>query len=637
MWSLYSTNFDKEEYLKPLTFSNGKTQEDVVKEIIDAIKEGYKVIFIKGVCGTGKSAIALNLAKEMGRASIVVPVKNLQKQYEDDYTSKKYLLKNGQKLKMRVMTGRANHLCPFLKERADESRVEKEEKNSVLVDFEDGKSYSSKKDDSCDCSQLPCKIEIKEKNIKKIREYLKENPRVELGEFANIHKVRRMSISPICPYWSPIVPSEIDLDLDADCRDYLGLNNKKFTIYQRKPGCGYYDQFKAYLDADVLIFNSLKYQLETVMDRKPATDVEIIDECDEFLDSFSNDEKINFNRLNFALGMLFPKDEKTNRIIDKLINLSKEGLKDKKIEEHVLNDEIIPLTNTKILDLLRCFLDSDLMECVECDEENYCYHVDKVARMFKDFFKETYVSFYKEEKDLIARVVTTNLEKRFKELLDKNRVIVMMSGTIHSKEVLKNIFGLSEFKIIEAETNLPGKITKKKTGLEINCRYSNFQKGDVTREEYLLSLAECIKQAEKPVLVHVNAFKDIPSEQEAEKYNLNIITRENLRELQKEDNAGGQVKKFKQKEIDILYSTTCNRGVDFPGSICNSIILTKYPYPNVSSPFWRILKRTKPFYYNSFYMDKASREFLQRIYRGLRSNEDHIYLLSPDSRVFDLI
>src|SRR3989344_4838509 len=74
--------------LAPLQFSNGKTQEDVVNEIKDAIKEGCKVIFLHGMCGTGKSAIALNLAAEIGRASIVVPVKYLQSQYEVDYTEK---------------------------------------------------------------------------------------------------------------------------------------------------------------------------------------------------------------------------------------------------------------------------------------------------------------------------------------------------------------------------------------------------------------------------------------------------------------------------------------------------------------------------------------------------------------------
>ncbi len=641
MWSLYSNKSDKQEYLKPLTFSNEKTQEDIVKEIIKTINQGCKVIFIKGVCGTGKSAIALNLAKEIGRASIVVPIKNLQKQYEDDYTNKKYLLKDGQKLKMKIMTGRANHLCPYLKENLQKFSIGKTEKNSKLSDFNDEKNYNKIKnnsqDNSCNNPQLPCKIEIKEKNIKKIKEYLKENPKIQLTEFTNIHHVKRMSIAPICPYWSPIVPSEIDLNLEANCKTYLGLNNRKFTIYQRKQGCRYYDQFNAYLNADILLFNSQKYKLETIMDRKPATDIEIIDECDEFLDNFANSEKINFNRLNFALGALFSEDEKTNKTISTLIKLTKEILEDKKIKQSILKKEISHIKNTKILELLKYFSDFEIMENSEADEENYCYHLDKIARIFKDFFNETYVSFYSEEKDLVARIVTTNLEKKFKELLDKNKIIVMMSGTIHSENVLKNIFGLSNFKIIEAETKFPGKITKKKTNFEINCRYDNFQKGKVTREQYLLALEECIKQAEKPALVHVIAFKDLPTEQEAKKYNLNIMTREKLRQLQKEDDIGQQANNFKKGKIDILYSTKCNRGVDFPGNTCNSIILTKYPYPNVSSLFWRILKKTKPQYYSSFYTDKANREFLQRIYRGLRTSKDHIFLLSPDSRVFGLI
>jgi hypothetical protein len=46
MWSLYQEN----KYLKPLTFSNGKNQEDVVKEVLNEIKENKKIIFIKGVC-----------------------------------------------------------------------------------------------------------------------------------------------------------------------------------------------------------------------------------------------------------------------------------------------------------------------------------------------------------------------------------------------------------------------------------------------------------------------------------------------------------------------------------------------------------------------------------------------------------
>src|SRR3989344_2918027 len=106
MWNLY----EKEKFLEPLKFSNGKTQEEVVKETLDTIKAGHKIIFIHGMCGTGKSAIALNIAREIGKTSIVVPGKNLQAQYKRDYEGDKYLLKNNkEKLKISIITGRNNH------------------------------------------------------------------------------------------------------------------------------------------------------------------------------------------------------------------------------------------------------------------------------------------------------------------------------------------------------------------------------------------------------------------------------------------------------------------------------------------------------------------------------------------------
>src|SRR5690348_2253953 len=61
-WSLYS----KDSFLEPLKFSNGKTQEDIVKEVVELVKAGNKIIFIHGFCGTGKSAIALNIARVLG-------------------------------------------------------------------------------------------------------------------------------------------------------------------------------------------------------------------------------------------------------------------------------------------------------------------------------------------------------------------------------------------------------------------------------------------------------------------------------------------------------------------------------------------------------------------------------------------
>ena len=195
MWSLY----ENKKRLEPLIFSNGKSQDDIVKEVLDAIKSGNKIIFIKGVCGTGKSAIALNIAKELGRASIVVPIKNLQKQYEDDYTGKKYILRdNGEKLKIKVIKGRQNFSCPFMKE----NNV-KEEKNSTLnifdSPFKKQQSWKLPADESCDNSLLPCKIEINKKNEKKIREYLKMNEKIK--DNLSLNFVRRMSIAPVCRHY----------------------------------------------------------------------------------------------------------------------------------------------------------------------------------------------------------------------------------------------------------------------------------------------------------------------------------------------------------------------------------------------------------------------------------------------------
>jgi len=644
MWSLYENNKE----LKPLVFSNGKTQEDIVSEVIKSVKNGDKVIFIRGVCGTGKSAIALNIAKELGKASIVVPVKALQKQYEDDYMNKKYLLKeNGEKLKIEVITGRSNHICPFLKENdidINEDNKDKKEQDTNIFDFSNGLKIHKKEEiknikdssqqvNSCDNFFLPCKIEIKPKNFRKIQQYLKKNNKVDLRNFNSIMDVRRMSIAPICPYWSPIVPSTINLDLEANKKSYKGTEEIENIIYKRKNGCGYYDQFNCYVDADVIIFNSQKYKIESSMNRKPATEVEIIDECDEFLDSFSNYKRINLDRLNMALGSLFTDSERVQGIINELIKLTNKIIDEKKNDDS--SEDIIHIKETEVLSLLKYFLNSDFMSNVECDEENYCYNVLETAMTFEDFLDETFLSFQKEEKDIIIKLITINLEKRFKELLDKNKVFVMMSGTIHSEKVLKDIFGISDFKVIEAETNMPGTITEKRTGQELDCRYENFRTGRITREKYLLALERCVKEAEKPLLVHVNSFNDLPSEYEKEKYGLSLLNQEKLKKLQDEDSFGENVKKFKDKDIDILYSTKCNRGVDFPGDVCKSIILTKYPYPNVKALFWKILKKNKPLQYNEFYVDKAKREFLQRIYRGLRSQNDHIFLLSPDIRVFN--
>ena len=638
VWSLY----EKGKFLKPLKFSNGKTQEDVVKETIQAIKQGERIIFIHGKCGTGKSAIALNIARELGKTSVVVPSKALQQQYKRDYEENKYILDNKKnKLKISVITGRNNHICKFIQDNKDAIPSQRKEVNSKLYDIFEGRREKLKelilKDLSADNKNIPCKIEIKEKNSQRIREYLKQNKKINPRNFEKISDVKRMSIAPVCPYWSPVVPEEYEIkNLDhKDKIKYRGLQGKNFFFYKRKPGCGFYEQFNSYIDSDIIVFNSLKYKLESALNRKPMTEVEIIDECDEFLDSFSNQRSINIERLQNSLSHAIVHDEENFQIIHEMNEILNHIKKNGNINRLIRNREIIELKKTGLYDLFRIFLkNSEFMN--EIDEESYVYDVESTVRIFEGFMEETYVLFEKREDNLIANIVTINLAKKFKEMINKNKIIILMSGTLHSPEVLSEIFGIERFRVIDAETENPGEIKILRTGYEMDCKYSNFSSGKAERRKYLEALDKCIEIAEKPILVHVNSFGDLPNESEKEKFNLeNTMTREDLIEMQNKDKDNNLVKEFKDGKIEVLFSTKCSRGVDFPGEQCRSIIFTKFPNPNVQDAFWKILNKTNPQKYWGFYRDKARRELLQKLYRGLRFKEDEVTLMSPDCRVLD--
>ncbi|MFH1503041.1 MAG: helicase C-terminal domain-containing protein [Candidatus Diapherotrites archaeon] len=638
MWNLY----EDEEFLKPLKFSNGKTQEDVVREVLEAIKEGHKVIFINGKCGTGKSAIALNIAKKIGKTSIIVPGKNLQQQYKKDYENNKYLLKkDNTKLKISVITGRNNHKCKFLEDDKNAIPAIKKEINSKLYDIFSGKreklNRMTANDFSADNFNIPCRIEIKEKNISKIKEYLKQNKKVNIADFERLSDIKRIPIASLCPYWSPVFPEDFESKYlgKVEKRKYKGLNGKEFIFYLRKPGCKFYEQFNSYIDSDVIVFNSLKYEFEFAMNRKPFTEAEIIDECDEFLDSFANQRTINIDRLQNSLSQIPSSNRENFQKIQEIMEILKHLKTDKQVLKSLDTNEIIPLKKTGIYDLINIFLkEPGFLE--DIDEDSYAYDIEKTAFIFEHFLDESYVIFNKKEENLIANIVTTNLSKKFKWLKDKNKVLILMSGTIHSKDVLKDIFGIEEFKLIEAETKQPGEIRIRRTGLEMDCKYSNFSNNKFTRKDYLSAFDRCIDIAEKPVLVHVNGFSDLASEDEIKKFNLkNFPSRRNLIESQNEDKEGLIVQNFKNKKTDILFSTRVSRGMDFPGEQCRSIIFTKYPNPDIKNSFWRILGKTRPMHYWNFYRDKARRELLQKVYRGVRHEGDYVYVLSPDKRVTD--
>jgi len=619
MWSLYRRKESEEELgeglfdfigdkLDPLIFTNGKNQADVVKEILEQIQKGKKVIFIRGVCGSGKSAMALNLARHFKKSSVIVPIKSLQEQYEQDYTKKNFVNKlDGNRMKIAIIKGRNNFPCRFCNCQADDK-------------------------------DLPCSIEIRERNFNTIRDYIKKNPFVDLADFGHISDVRRFSVAPACPYWSPIMSADMKAKVleKSKKKKYLTSCGKEYAFFQRTPGCGYYSQYNSYVESDVLVFNSMKYFLEIAMGRKPKTEIDVIDECDNFLDDLASERKINLNRLFNTLSNIFPDNSREVDELKDMIHFVNYNINN-------FSEKIEPLKQSNFFDLMEKIIANPNLS--SDDEDNYYNDVLEICRTFENLKNETYICYETKEsenqtlfgkniREVSVNLVSVKLSERLKEIMQSVEVLVFMSGTLHSEKVLKDIFGLKDFVIVEAETKSPGMIRKVRTGLEKNCKYANFINGTITRRQYLEALEKCIENAKPPTLIHISSFGDLPSGQEKKDFNLKkIISKEKLFDLQK--NTQQEINRFKNQETDILYTTKCSRGIDFPGEQCNSIIITKFPYPNIKGLFWKILKQHYPEKFMEFYMDKSNRELIQKVSRGIRFRGDMVFLLSPDSRVLD--
>ena len=610
-WSLYLSEKGIETKLPPLKFTNNKTQEDVVKEVVELSKE-HKVIFIHGTCGSGKSAIALNIARILGKSSIVVPVKALQKQYEEDYITKKYLRKaDGRKMKIAMITGRDNH-------------------DSIINPGV-----------SCADPSLPENIKIVEKNYGKIMEYVRQNPFISNSGNLTLENVRRFTVAASNPYWSPILPANFELKSLTDAKRirYNGVNGQEHIFYHRKKGCSYYDQYLAYMDADVTIFNSAKYRAEISLGRKPMTEVDIIDEADEFLDEFFQQDELNLTRLLASARGFYPESnlaQKSMEKIKKLIELEEQNKK----ARGIIEDDVFHISETKVQEILQEFnLNLDLEAEITLDELNYLNKATETARTFEHSLDKLYLTYRKnEEGNLLIKLVSTDISGKFKDLLNKTKLLIFMSGTLHSDKIIKNIFEINNFKIVQAEELNFGSTEIVATGKEFDCRYSNLSSNAHSREDYLTALSKCMEKAQTPVLIHVNAFKDLPTEDEIKRLGLdNLMSTEKIKADQREDKEGLLISNFKKGLSKSLFTTKCSRGIDFPGEMCNSIIFTKYPNPNVSDTFWKVLQKTHPDYYWEFYKDKAWRGFLQRIYRALRSPNDKVKILSPDIRVLECV
>jgi Rad3-related DNA helicase len=223
--------------LEPLRYSSGKTQIDLIEEVLEALREN-DIVFLRGTVGSGKSVVGLRTILEFERGIVSVPTKVLSDQYAASYERDKYFMKNdGQKARIGILKGRGNFRCMF-----------QEDKRREI---------------SCDNSTLPCKRPVD----------------WEAGE-------RRIDALRECPHWGFIFSSGLAESIkDAEKVPYQGIKGK--WVWCMRGECPYWKQFQAYVFSDAIVVNSAKWAAEVSIGRLPEARITVIDEADGWLDSLA--------------------------------------------------------------------------------------------------------------------------------------------------------------------------------------------------------------------------------------------------------------------------------------------------------------------------------------------------------------
>ncbi len=567
VWGLHSSTG---EALPPRVFTSGKSQEEVIDEILEAF-EDHRIVFLRGGVGSGKSIIGATVAGILGRATINVPVKPLQEQYQKDYEGRLFIKINGRPLKIRVLKGRDNFRCKKILG----GRVR------------------------CSSRSLPCTMPL-------------------------ARDLPRWKVARRCRYWSPIYPHDVKpLRKEEGCQvlEYDSMGGTQY-IYQRREGCGYYDQNRAYLEADILVYNNAKWQVDSLLGRKPKVEVEVFDEADLFLDGLTLRSVISEKMVSLlqgeareAKGELY----KEGRYSEGMAVESMAADFKKGFEELLVRYP--PYAPHDFTHQVEVFL-RELLDFLTGLESDYAQNL-KVK--FEEVLKYQEITSFYTERDRLTFFVAEPA-KVLQDMLERSaKRILFMSATLQAIPVLREVYGIQDFALVEGETRMPGRMYVKRTGRERMVNWKIWQREDF-RREYWENLSEILRRAERPTLVQVHAYQYLP---EGTGYP-EVPAREDLMSMNQEDG----ITSFKRGGDDILFSTKTDRGIDLPGKMCRSIVIMKYPYPSMKDPLFTVMKKRlgeRTFW--NYYNDMARRDFIQQVGRGLRSRDDWIEIWSPDLKV----
>lgn len=527
-------------FVSPLTYSSGKTQLDLVNEILDLFEKGENILYLSANVGSGKSLVALNLIDQLGKGIVVVPTKVLQSQYSEDYT-KRFQVGS---LPVSILQGRQNFVCPY----------------------KEGSMASDR--------NLPCTKKIQAKS-------------------------NRWKTATECPYWSPIYGKEYfdrlrrGMIIDLETYSYDGCDNQEYSYVERSTECGYCTQHKSYTEDHIaLIMNSAKYISETINGRKPKVDIEIIDEADYFLDNLMNSLVITDSLLNF-------------------IELAeRKKLRQIKILHEMLNDP-----NLDPFEFLEIF--SKLLENSTSEFNLDLFYKTELLKLSGEYLTTKF------SPGQSIKYFAVRVDKVFDEIVNRSsEKILLMSATPTNQTVFSNMFK-KDIRYVYGETNFPGTLNIVRTGKELMINFNSWSKN---KQEYWDILNYLIEISVKPVLINVFSYNYLPD------IDIGKIPKKDTIK-KKQDKF---IKEFLSGKRDILFTTKFDRGIDLRDSMARSIIISKLPYPDISSETLVELEETYGIReFKDYTDDLARRELIQNIGRVLRHPNDMANLYSPDLSVLN--
>ncbi len=549
---------------KPLKYSSGKTQEDVYEEIKTNL-ETEDVLIYESQPGTGKTIVLLNLVRIFGDAVFATTTNVLSEQYRQDYEHAVPGVSIG------YMMGRANFNCLFVE--------------GV----------------SCNFKKLPC-----------IRRLSK--------------KERRKDVGAECPHFAfmcgSILSDEEEYEeIYPDYSIYDALDSSRYGVinWGRKSPCGFYSQFRYYVDKNVIVQNFSLFRLEVLIGRLPSQRLVVIDEGDEFLSNLTLKTTITERRIRILEreGWSLANDltEKENKLLGELFDevyknfyrvLELEGffsLSDSPIAEFYasLVNYLKRLDTDKARSLLSRLLWLGEFSSAIAYVEEYETYTGKTSKR---------VTFCVPE----PAVVLSELFERLG--VGSGTKIVFCSGTFPQEDVLQDVYGLRNYAYVVGERKARGKVIPC-----INLRYSvemnhgNWERSSF-RRHYFSAFLRLLNRMERPGVVLVHSYKYLPEGVEV--------------------SDDSDVARFKRGEVDLIISAKIRRGVDFPNA--KSILFQRFPYPDMQSPEIQILKhKMKPEIFWKFYYDRAMSNFIQSLGRCTRREDQTVRVYSPDIKCFEVL